>query len=337
MMRVVLVRLSALGDLVHTWPLATALRQALPQLHLTWVVEEPFRPMVEGHPAVDCVMTAATGRWRKSPFSRQTRTETASLQMKLREIHPDCALDPQGTLKSAWVTHLSGATDRVGLARPWRRELLARVAYTRCVDGDHDNPHVVASNLAMTRALGIDAGDLQAPDGRWLLGRSASIPETQSAPFSILLPGAGHPSKIMSSTVLGETASGLADRGQPALIAWGPGEKERAEEIVAASGDSSMLAPATTILELAHLLHKAALVVGGDTGPTHLAASLGTPTLGVFVATDWRRNGPLGDKSASMSVAKLASKVRPNRAKALGPGAPTSQEILHRCDELLKS
>jgi lipopolysaccharide heptosyltransferase I len=339
-MRLVLVRLSALGDLVHTWPLVTALRAAIPDLHITWVVEEAFCPLVEGHPAVDCTMTAATRRWRKAPFAAGTRAETAVLRTKLRELEPDIALDTQGTVKSAWVTRLSGAKDRVGLARRWRREALAGLAYHRTVAGCSDNPHVVATNLAAAAAVGVDPGPVTPPDGRWLLqvgSGSPDAPAGEAGRYAVLLPGAGHPSKVMGVPVLGEIARGLAKRSLKPVVGWGPGERERSAAIVEASAGDAVLAPPTTIVELAYLLHGASLVVGGDTGPTHLAASLGSPTLGVFVATDWRRNGPMGAKTDSISFAKLATRVRSNRARALTPGVPTSQEILQRCDALLKS
>ena len=318
-MRLVLVRLSALGDIVHTWPLVCTLRQTIPQLHITWVVEDSLRSLVEGHPAVDCTMTTATRRWRRAPFSQQTRAETAVLRTRLRELSPDIALDPQGTLKSAWITHLSGAADRVGLARPWRRELAARLAYTRTVAGSRRNPHVVATNMAMAWAFGVDPGEIAPPDGRWLLQHGTDRPSdpTQKAPFCLLLPGAGQPTKVISTEVLGETARGLAKRHLHVVVAWGPGEKQRAEDVVLASGDAATLAPATNLVELAHLSARAALVIGGDTGPTHLAASLGVATLGVFV--------------------DLSPVVRPSQAKARRPGCPSSRQILRSCDELLKT
>jgi len=339
-MRLVLVRLSALGDLVHTWPLANALRRARPKLHISWVVEHSLRSLVDGHPAVDCTLTVHTRRWRRAPFSAQTRAETAIFRSRLLELEADLALDIQGTLKSAWVTHASGAKERVGLARPWRRERLAGLVYDRTVQGSVDPPHVVATNLAAARAVGVEPGELMAPDGRWLLERGTNRPSNGSAwppRYSVVLPGAGHSSKIVPESVLAEVAKGLADRSVPAVVAWGPGEEARARTVVQGAAGKAILAPPTTILELAHLCAGASLVVGGDTGPIHLAASLGVATLAVFVATDWRRNGPLGDRAASISAAKLAETVRPNRAKALAPGAPTPREILRRCDELLKS
>ena len=134
-MRVVLVRLSSLGDIVHTWPLAVAMRAARPEMHLTWVVEEPFRPLVEGHPAVDRVLTVTTRRWRRRPLAGRTRAEIAVLRGRFSELAPDLAIDSQGVLKSALITRCTGARKRIGLRRPWRREVLAGLAYTDTLAG----------------------------------------------------------------------------------------------------------------------------------------------------------------------------------------------------------
>ncbi len=133
-MRVVLVRLSALGDIVHTWPLAVALREADPRLHISWVVEEPFQPLVEGHPAVDAVFVTRTRAWRRRPLSASTRAETEILKTQFHELQPELTIDAQGLLKSAVVTRWTGARRRVGLARPWRRERLAGFSFMQYVD-----------------------------------------------------------------------------------------------------------------------------------------------------------------------------------------------------------
>ena len=155
-MRVVLVRLSALGDIVHTWPLAVALAAGVPDLHLTWVVEEPLVPLVKEHPAVDAVIAVATRRWRRHPAAARTRAEIAVVRARLRELSADVCVDAQGLVKSALVARWSAAPVRVGFARPWRREVLAGLVYTRTVPGSRDDLHVVASNLALVRAFGLD-------------------------------------------------------------------------------------------------------------------------------------------------------------------------------------
>jgi len=305
-MRIVLVRLSALGDIVHTWPLAEGLRSARPDAHLTWVVEKPLAPLVEGHPAVDAVITVATRRWRNRPFSPTTRAEIAALKTRFAELQPDLAIDAQGTLKSAMVVSWTGAGRRVGLARPWRRELIAGWGMHRTIAGSRTQPHVVATNLELVRAVGAEPpAPPVIPSGRWLLDQGAAIPVSGpwSARFAVVIPGAGQPDKVLSAATLSEIARHLVARGLDVVVVWGPGERDRAEEIVELGGAGVHLAPATGILELVRLLGSAALAVGGDTGPVHLAASLGIPTVGVHLTTDAARNGPLGTRVAVISGA----------------------------------
>lgn len=303
-MRVLLVRLSALGDIVHAWPLATAIKELEPRAHLTWVVEEPLKPIVDGHPAVDAVLTTRTRAWRRRPFAAATRAEIAVLRSRLHELQPELAIDPQGTLKSAAVSHASGAPRRIGLARPWRRELLAGLAYTGTVAGAPAGSHVAATNLELLRALGGVPPPLAPPDGSWLAGRAADRRPRgawSEGPYAVLLPGAGGVHKILDEAPLASVARGLAELGLVVVVAWGPGERDRAARVAATA--AAELAPPTDLVELAALLAGAALAVGGDTGPVHLAASFGVPTVAVFLASDPRRNGPLGPATAVVSGA----------------------------------
>ena len=339
-MRVVLVRLSALGDIVHTWPLARVLRNRVPDLHLTWVVEEPFAALVEEHPAVDAVVAVATRRWRRRPLSGRTRAEIAVVRGRLRELSADVCLDAQGLVKSALVARWTAATERVGLARPWRREACAGLAYTRTVSGSRDDPHVIASNLELVRVFGLEPPrPTPSPDGRWLLaGSSGGRPRDESAmPYGVLLPGAGHPSKVIPAEVLSRAAEHLSGLGIEPVVAWGPGERERAVGIVEGSGGLARLAPPTDLRQLAALLGGAAAVVGADTGPIHLAASLGSPTLAVHLATSPIRNGPRGDRVAVVSAVAPDPPGPSGAARARRSGPVDPARIVAAIDRLLDS
>ncbi len=304
-MRVILVRLSALGDIVHTWPLAEALRAACSDLQLTWVVEAPLSPLVAGHPAVDEIIKVHTRRWRKQPFASKTRAEIRALKGRFRELRPDLCIDSQGVVKSAIIARWTGAPRRVGLARPWRRERLAGLAYTATMPGSSADRHVVATNLELVRTLDAEAQpELRAPSGSWFgeQCQSAAVDGDWSQPYAVLLPGAGHPSKVLPVPTLSTLADALVAMGMAVVIAWGPGERDRAAAVVAASGNGVHLPPATDLRQLGHLLAAAQLVVGGDTGPIHLAASLGVATVGVFLTTSSTRNGPLGPQVRIVSA-----------------------------------
>ncbi len=330
-MRVVLVRLSALGDIVHTWPLADELRRAQPKMHLTWVVEEPLLPLVEGHPAVDAVLTVATGQWRRQPLSASTRSHLSILRSRFHELQPDLAIDPQGILKSALVTRLTGAPERIGLTRPWRREIIAGLAYTSTVDGSRDHRHVVATNLELARSAGGTPPEtVPRPDGSWLLRRLADRPPVvnQEPAYVALLPGAGRAEKVIPVEDLAAVGRWSVDGGLRAVVLWGPGEEDRARAVVEAAGPGIELAPPTDLEDLVLTLGRARAVVGGDTGPVHLAASLSVPTVAIFTTTDWRRNGPLGSEVAVVSGVKVGEGGPTGSSRALRPGPVTATEII---------
>ncbi len=336
-MRIVLVRLSALGDIVHTWPLAEALRAADPSIHLTWVIERVLRPLVEGHPAIDSVIPTETARWRKHPFDATTRAEIAGLKTRFHELQPDLTIDPQGTFKSAIVTRWTGAGQRVGLSRPWRRELIAGLAYSKTIAGAPAGAHVVDTNLAMTRAIGALPPVGRLPDGSWLAARLADreITGGWKKPYAVVLPGVGGGHKKIPTQTLAEVSDGVADHGLEVVALWGPGERNRAAEVIAAAGSRVRLAPATDIEEMAAILSTASLVIGGDTGPVHLAASFGIPTVGVFLASDWHRNGPLGARAIAVSGAEEAQRRPSGTARVRPKRAVAAREILDAARSIL--
>ncbi len=334
-MRIALIRLSALGDIVHAWPVAEALRAELPTAHLTWIVERGLAPLVEGHPAVDAVIVADTGSWRRRPWSARSRAAVGVFRMRLRELEPEVALDLQGTVKSALVTSWSAAPRRVGLARPWRREWLAGWAYSETLQGAAAGRHVVETNAAMLRAVGVEPTAAPRPDGRWLL-ESARLPEGPwGDPFAVVLPGTGGAHKALPEATLSAVCRRLAEHGLTPVVAWGPGEEARAREVAGAGGEAARLAPPTDLRELAAALGRAAVVVGGDTGPVHLAASLGVPTVGVYLASDWRRNGPLGERAIAVSGTAARPSPPTGRARAKPEREVSADEILSAVRTLL--
>jgi len=335
-MRVILIRLSALGDIVHTWPLAHALREKDPNLHLSWIVEKSFRTLVEGHPSIDSVFETSTRSWRSSPFSSVTRHEIASLKTSLHELSPDIALDSQGTLKSAWVSRWTSAEKIVGLSRPWRREWPPGLLYDCRLPGSPKD-HVVDTNLALLRVLDptISPPALR-PDGSWFLEKARRHHPDFPFPrqdYGLILPGAGREEKILPVSRLVEIAEGFSMRGLQPILAWGPGERERAEEI--ASRSPADIAPPTKLEELALLMSCARVVLGGDSGPLHLAASLNCPVLGIFLNTDPRRNGPLGPRVRIVDATRPRSRVRHSSSKARAGQLPDSHRILSLLDDLL--
>ena len=307
-MRLVLTRLSALGDIVHAWPLATALAAAGHEV--AWVVEEPLRELVDGHPAVRLVVTAATRRWRHRPFAPSSFAGIRASVGAIRAFRPDAAVDPQGLLKSAAWAALAGIPRRIGLDRAFRRERLAGLLYTEVVRPAPGTAHVVDLNLSLLTALGVTPPEGAAPDGGFMLAGPPPARPARDAP-AVIVPGAGRADKVWPAARWSRLAARLSDR-LPVVVAWGPGEERLARAIVADAGRRAVVAPPTSIRDFAGLAAGAAVVVGGDTGPVHLAASLGVPTVAVFVTTDPRRNGPRG------------------RRVAVAPGAPPDVDAVER-------
>lgn len=254
MKRLLVLRLSALGDVIHTIPAAIGLKE---RYDITWVVEAPYRELVEIVAGVKTIPV----RLKKEP-----KSALAAIR-QMRGF--DASIDFQGLIKSAALPWAARVRERIGFDGEAIREKPALLFTNRKVRVD-TTKHVIEQNLQL-------AGT------RWGDGNWDAYPAPIDATGEIvLLPGAGKPNKIWPH--FGE----LVQRLPNALVVWGPGEKELAE----ATG--GRLAPPTNLRELAYILGKAEVVIGGDTGPLHLAAALGTKVIGLYGPTDPRRNGPYG-------------------------------------------
>ena len=297
-MRVLLTRLSSLGDVVHTWPLANALVAAGHEVG--WVVEREYVPLVASAPAVSRVIVAATRRWRQAPLSAATLTELRAAVADVRAFAADVVLDPQGLVKSAVWAGLSRCQRRIGFARAHRAEALPGLFYSETVQPPSDIRHVVDLNLALLTALGIDPPWGDQPDGRFLLAGDPPPPGPADRNRVALLPSTGSRAKTWPAERYAAFTRRCLSAGLRVLVVWGPGEERLAARLTDGAPPGLALAPPTTLPELAAILARCAAVVGGDTGPLHLAASLGVPTLGIYLATDPARNGPRGGRTRAV-------------------------------------
>jgi heptosyltransferase-1 len=329
--RVLIVRLSAVGDCIQTMPLACAVRDHWPDAHLTWVVEKGSASLVEACDAVDRVLVLPK-RFAKSPKL------LAWLWRELRRERFDFALDPQGLTKSGLVSWLSGSRRRIGFCRPVARELNPWLQ-TELVTSHAE--HRIPRYLELLKPLGITNSQI-----RFGLSLPAAAEKTAAefasqaelrGGFVALNPGAGWDSKRWPPERYAELARRLASRGIPSVVTWG-GERERlwAESIVTGSHGAALLAPQTSLLELAAVLRRAQLFVGSDTGPLHLAAAVGTSCVALFGASSAAGCGPYGPGHACLQAALDQS---PDRKR---PGADnwamrliTVEAVFHACDRLL--
>ncbi|MBI2678214.1 MAG: lipopolysaccharide heptosyltransferase I [Candidatus Koribacter versatilis] len=319
MKRILIVRLGAMGDVVHALPAATALRAALPDAHIGWAIEARWAPLLcaEGSvargpnmPLVDAIHFVNTRGWRAAPWSDETWSEVRGTFRALRAARYDCALDFQGAMKSAAVAAFSGAAQRIGNARPWER--VAAMFYTHPVEVHA--AHVVEQALEAASAV----------SGQHLHYMPPALPQDAAAEqwaeqelarrgvrgFALLHPGAGWGAKQWPAARYGEVARALAARGVTPLINHGPDEQALAQEVARASNGSAS-AVQCSLSELIALTRRAALAIGGDTGPLHLAAALEVPIVALYGPTDPRRTGPFGTRAIVLrSEASTTSHAR---------------------------
>ena len=291
-MNILIVRLGALGDIVHTIPAAAALRRAHPTARIDWLVDARHREMVDLVRVLDTVVTLeapTVGGW-----ARAVRD--------LRAAAYDVALDFQGLMKSAVLARASGARRIIGFSIWHLREKTARPFYSE-VDQAQADEHVIHKNLHLLRTLGIQSSTIEFP-----LRSTPSLAvddvrrELGEAPFALLNPGAAWPNKRWPPDRFGAVASFLRDvRGLRSLVLWGPGEAPLAHAVVEASNGAALLAPPTSFRDLLELSRVAALVISGDTGPLHIAAAAGAPIVALFGPTDPRRNGPFAPEDLVVS------------------------------------
>jgi lipopolysaccharide heptosyltransferase I len=308
---ILIVRLGAFGDIVHALPAVAAIRRAWPDARIDWLIDARYAGLLAFTSGFDraLVIRARTPGAGVRPGSDDRSFSgvlgTVAAVRCMRAARYDAALDLQGLVKSALLARLSGARRVIGFRAPSLREPAARMFYTEAAGPEH-GVHVIHKNLAPVRALGIDPGPprfrLEAP----LAGAvAAALPEPDASGvprFAVVNPGAGWPNKRWPADRFGAIAAHLRDRhGLVPLVTWGPDERDLAEAVARASAGAARVAPPTTLGDMIALLGRAALFVGGDTGPLQIAAALGTPIVSVFGPTSPARNGPWAPADISLS------------------------------------
>jgi len=301
-LRVLILRLGAMGDILHALPAVTALRAKHPEWFIGWTVEPQWRGLlaagdagVRGRamPIVDKLHLVPAKEWGRRPFSARTLEEIRQTRRDLRAERYDVCVDLQGAVRSAMLGKWAHAHRLIGEEKP--REWAARYLFDEHVatSGVHVIEQAVEVVNAIVReqlptmppSLPIREGAEQLCDAR--------LAAFDGKPFVILNPGAGWGAKRWPTERYGQVARLFAERGFGVVINCGPGEEGLAAEVNAASGNAALsLSPALD--ELIAITRRSSLVIAGDTGPLHLASALGKPVVGIFGPTDPARNGPFG-------------------------------------------
>lgn len=298
-MNILIVKLSAIGDVIHTLPSLAALRELYPEAHITWVVEEAAAGLVNNHPLLDAVLISRRKSWiqylRKGEFSRPLREIRAFLR-KLRKRPYDLVIDFHGLLKSALIVLLSGGKRKLGYDS---MQELSGLFYNEKIPEDM-NKHAVDRYLDFPRHLGAKIAKAQfiLPSDNATQTRMQSLLEKyhlENKKFIAVNSVAYWETKLWDDEKFARLADSIKTKLNMEVVFTGSA-KESIEKITTRMQAKAVnLAGETTLPELAYLYQKALLLVTTDSGPMHLAAAVGTPVVALFGPTDPRRTGPYGD------------------------------------------
>ncbi len=302
-MRILIVKMSALGDVVHALPVLDYLQTTVPGAEVDWVVEESFLPILTGNPALAQIHPVRFKAWRKQPFSETTRQEIFRLWSTVRSRGYDLVLDLQGNIKSGLVTRLTGCPQRIGFDRTAVRELPNIFCTTRQVSLRDQDQHITNRSLRLVSAALDDDYS-----GREFHGTIQTSPDDDTAAetflkglgadrFFLIHNGTTWKTKLWHEAGWIQVGRQLIQQFPTSsiLLSWGNAEELAvAERIAAAIGHQAHILPKLTIKGFTALIKQVNLMLGGDTGPIHIAASVGTPTVSLYRATNGNRNAPLG-------------------------------------------
>jgi heptosyltransferase I len=300
--RIALIKPSALGDIVHSLPVLTALRQRFPSAHIAWVVNKSYEPLLRGHPDLD--ETIAFDRHALRAGLGDTVLTYLRFLARLRNRRFDLAIDLQGLLRTGAMTWASGATRRVGLSSA--REGAVH-AYTDCIHvPDPDNLHAVDRYWLVAEALGVKTKEIRfkvpvAPAAlQWALGQLGTLPR----PWLMVGVGARWATKRWPAGHFRQLIEWAQRRfGGTAVFVGGSDETALARQAAAeSSGPFCDLTGRTTLPQLAAVLSVADLMLANDTGPLHLAVALGRPVVAPFTCTRVRLTGPYGRPQSAVET-----------------------------------
>ncbi len=295
-MQILIVKLGAIGDIVHALPALAALRRAMPDARIAWAVEQGgAAKLLRGCASLDELIELDMKGWRKSLMNVETQTAIRKAMAGLRNARFDISLDFQGLLKSATVARLARIPRRIGFAREALREPASAFMLTERVVVD-DSDHVIRKNLKLVEHLGCDvSGEYEFPIA--LSNEDEQFAEEQMERFegrvAILNPGGGWPTKLWGAENFGAVADRLWETySMRSVVTYGPGEEELAQSVVDHSRSGAAVTLDTTLKQFYALARRARLFIGGDTGPMHIAAAARAPIVSIFGPTGSRRNGP---------------------------------------------
>ncbi|MBM4136474.1 MAG: lipopolysaccharide heptosyltransferase II [Nitrospira sp.] len=292
--KILIIKPSSLGDVVHSLPFLNAIRTCFPKAEIHWVIAKGLEGLLEGHPMINKLWIINKDTWKKMKHVNITINEIRMLFKALKKEKFDLVVDLQGLLRSGILTAATGAPVKVGFKEA--REG-SRFFYTYKVEGERDI-HAVDRYLKIARFLGCDISDvcfpfpLYKPTSSFIFHPS-SFHFSLSKDYAVIIPGARWKTKIWPYEHFGELLSMLP---LDTVIVGSKGDKDIADKIVTFSkGKAISLAGKTDLKDLIEVIRDARFVVSNDSGPMHIAAALHIPVFAIFGPTDPLRTGPYGE------------------------------------------
>jgi heptosyltransferase-1 len=305
--KILILRLSAVGDVLRTLPAVMALREYLPSSHIAWVVEEPSKTLLESQPEIDQVILLPRKRWTEGMKSigkvSKTLKEMGQFVVELRKEKFDFVLDFHGIIKSGMISFLSGSPKRIGYDRKSSKEgnfLLSNIK----VKLPKEKISRYQRNFALLKGVGLEVKDFDARlhipqrEKEYIESFLVRLNPPLRRP-SIAIHAGTNPKAVFKRWMPGHYAQ-LADRlirqlDATVIFTWGPEELESVEAIRKEMTEQSVLGPETeSLTQLGELFKHCDLYLGGDTGPMHIASLMGTPVLVIYGPTDPVLHEPLG-------------------------------------------
>ena len=289
--RILIIRLSGIGDVVHTLPLLGALRKRYPHAYIAWLVQRKAEGILLGHPYLDEVITFERKKWISRLWP---------LIKRLRNRRFDLVIDSHGQFRSGLFAYITGVKTRLGFNAKDGKECNSLFINFKAPPFPEDW-HAVDRYLGLASLLGADIekrefliqiGKREKENGERFLEKKGII----KGEFLIALnPGSSWKSKIWPSKNYARLADILIRKLKAkVLLLWGPGEESLIESISSLMKEKPVIAPRTDLKELAHMISRCTLFIGSDSAPLHIASAFSVPSIGLYGPTDPRRNGPYG-------------------------------------------
>lgn len=318
-MRVLLIKTSSMGDLIHTLPALTDAGNAIPGIRFDWVVEDSFAEIPAWHPLVDRVIPVSLRRWRKNWLSAESRKGFKRLREQLQEKNYDLILDAQGLVKSAFLTRFAKGK-RAGLDFRSARESLASLFYQQKQSVNFYQHAIVRMRSLFALALGYDLPQTPPSFG---IDRQQFLANAPAEDYAVFLHGTTWPSKQWPETYWQQLAKMAAEHGWRIKISGGSEEEVSRAGRIAAGNASVDLMPRLTIKQMVTLLAGARAAIAVDTGFGHLAAALDIPTVSIYGSTNAEYTGALGKKAVCLSADFPCSPCLNRRCTYREPSAVT--------------